>query len=147
MILQVNPATCADCKVKLDVTGLSDYSGFVPEPLEIDSSFRKIIERRSIQAQIENAYYTEKQDSLITKGNNRRFFGQPDKIYKLDDFVRFPTMEDVFIEYVVEVILKKKSDQYEIRAMNFKERFAFNGKPLILLDGIPIFDDKPGDEL
>jgi hypothetical protein len=140
LIVQIAPTSCPDCKIKLDAMGLEDYSGFKPSELEIDSSYRKLIERRSILSQIENAYYSQKQDSIIDKSPNFRFYGKPDKAYKLDDFVRFPTMQDVLIEYVQEVILKKKIDRYEIKAMDIRKRLAFSQDPLILIDGIPIFD-------
>ncbi|MEO7992351.1 MAG: hypothetical protein ABI663_22565 [Chryseolinea sp.] len=140
VILQVAPATCPDCQIKLDGNGLNDYKNFVPAPLEIDSSFQKIIEQRSVFAQIENAYYLQKQDSIVDTPETVRFYGQPDKTYLLDDYVRFPTMEDILIEYVLEIILKKKGDQFEIRVMNLRKREAFSEDPLILLDGIPVFD-------
>jgi hypothetical protein len=140
VIVQIAPTSCPDCKIKLDAMGLEEYSTFKPSELEIDSSYRKLIEKRSILTQIENAYYVQKQDSIIDKSPNFRFYGKPDKAYKLDDFVRFPTMQDVLIEYVQEVILKKKIDQYEIKAMDVRKRSAFSQDPLILIDGIPIFD-------
>jgi hypothetical protein len=139
LVFTLNPATCAECKVNMEMDGLKDYSEFIPGDLTVDSTLRKVIERRSVQSQIENAYYLEKQDSIASIAREP-FYGRPDKAYLLDDFVRFPTMEDIFIEYVVEAILRKKGDQFELKAMNFITRTAFEGDPLILLDGVPMFN-------
>ncbi len=139
LVFTVNNKSCPDCKVTMDRGALDDYSIFKVPQLHIDSTFKKLIERRSVLSQIENAYYVQKQDS-ITGHSGERFYGKPDKSYRLDDYVRFPTMEDVFIEYITEIITRKSGDQHEIRAMNFVTRQAFTEEPLVLLDGVPLFD-------
>ncbi|HWA34613.1 MAG TPA: carboxypeptidase-like regulatory domain-containing protein [Cyclobacteriaceae bacterium] len=139
LVFTLNTKSCPDCKVTMDHSGLWDYKSFTPSPLTIDSAFKKLIERRSILTQIENAYYVQKQDS-VTGNTQERFYGKPDKAYMLDDYVRFPTMEDVFIEYVTEILVKKSGDQHDIKAMNFVTRQSFTEDPLILLDGVPLFD-------
>ncbi len=141
VIIQTDSRTCPDCKVTVDHFGLEDYSTFKPRELDIDSTFRKLIEQRSLVAQIENAYYEQKQDSIIDPPMAVRFYGKPDNTYRLDDYVRFPSMEDIFIEYVFEVILKKKNSGYEIKVMDLRKRQHFETGPLILIDGIPIFDN------
>lgn len=140
IIIQVDSATCPSCKIISDDSGLEDYSIFKPKELVIDSTFKKLIEQRSFITQIENAYYDQKQDSILDKPNETRFYGKPDETYRLDDYVRFPTMQDVLIEYASEIILRKKGGQFEIRVVNRRKREAFEKDPLILIDGIPIFD-------
>ena len=139
LIFSTDPGKCLGCSIKVDQDELRDLADFAPTDLVVDSALRKVIERRSILAQIENAYYVQKQDSIIP-GMTEPFYGKADKIYNLDDFVRFPSMEDIFIEYLVEVILKKKNDKYDLKVMNFVTRQAFEGEPLILLDGVPLFN-------
>jgi hypothetical protein len=142
LILQVNPETCRNCKVSLDSEGSDDYSTFKPETLMIDSSLKSIIERRSIQSQIENAYHIQKKDSTNKKQSTLRFYGNPDKIYRLADYVRFSTMEDIFIEYIFEVILRKENNSFNVKVMNLRKYERFVEDPLILIDGIPIFDQQ-----
>lgn len=139
LIFSTDPGKCRGCLVTVDQDELSNLADFAPVDLVVDSALRKVIERRSILAQIENAYYVQKQDSILP-GTTEPFYGKADKSYNLDDFVRFPSMEDIFIEYLVEVILKKKNDKYDVKAMNFVTRQAFEGEPLILLDGVPLFN-------
>jgi hypothetical protein len=77
LVFTLNPATCAECKVNMEMDGLKDYSEFIPGDLTVDSTLRKVIERRSVQSQIENAYYLEKQDSIASIAREP-FYGRPD---------------------------------------------------------------------
>jgi hypothetical protein len=142
VILQVNPETCLNCKASFDPEGLNDYSIFKSEELVMDSSLRSMIERRSLQSQIENAYYIQKKDSIVSKQQTSRFYGKPDKVYRLADYIRFATMEDIFIEYIAEVILKKGKNNFKVKVMNIRKHEPFAEDPLILIDGIPLFDNQ-----
>ncbi len=142
VVLQVNPETCPNCKISLEPEGLDSYTTFKPEVLEINPSSRSIIEKRSIWSQIENAYYIQKKDSINKKQITSRFYGKPDKVYRLDDYVRFSTMEDIFIEYILEVIAIKEKKGFKVRVMNLRKYERFVESPLILIDGIPVFDQQ-----
>lgn len=142
VILQVNPETCLNCKVFLDHEYLDDYTIFKPEELGMDFFSVSIIERRSIQSQIENAYYIQKKDSIKYMRPRSKFYGVPDKVYRLANYVRFPTMEDIFIEYILEVILSKENDNFKVKVMNLRKYEAFAETPLLLIDGVPIFDQQ-----
>jgi hypothetical protein len=76
-------------------------------------------------------YYDEAVDST-------GFFGKPDKIYKLDDYTRFTTMEEVLREYIREVFVVRKEKRYHIEVIS--DRGFLEGDPLVMLDGIPIFN-------
>jgi hypothetical protein len=119
---------------------LDDYGYFSPPPLVIDTSFRKTIERRNLYSQIENAYYEVKKDSIAVSSHAKPFFGKPDKIYMLDEYARFATMEDVFREYIPEIVVKKKNEKFELQLVSSLSSIRLTGAPLILLDGIPVHD-------
>ncbi|MGB8190716.1 MAG: hypothetical protein WCF67_02300, partial [Chitinophagaceae bacterium] len=68
------------------------------------------------------------------------FFGKPDIRYYLDDFTRFPTMEEVMREFVDAVRIKKERDGFKYEVMNMPAKLFFNADPLVLLDGVPLFD-------
>lgn len=69
-----------------------------------------------------------------------RFYGMPDKTYLLDNYTRFPTMEEVFREFVFEVRARKNEAGYRLSVLNVPFRTYFEENPLVLLDGIPIKD-------
>ncbi|MCF0057480.1 hypothetical protein [Dyadobacter sp. CY356] len=69
------------------------------------------------------------------------FFGTPDEKYFLDDFTRFPTMEEVMREYVRGVMVRRRQKEFHFRMVDkFFPQILFNTDPLILLDGIPVFN-------
>jgi hypothetical protein len=69
------------------------------------------------------------------------FFGVPDEKYFLDDFTRFPTMEEVLREYVRGVIVRKRQKEFHFRMIDkLLPNTFYTTDPLVLLDGIPIFN-------
>jgi hypothetical protein len=68
------------------------------------------------------------------------FYGYPDKTYILDDYTRFPTMEEVLREFVFEAKSRKSSDNYRLFVLNLPYRIYFDDEPLVLLDGVPVND-------
>jgi len=139
-IIQLAPESKNKYQIKLNSEFLNDYQAFTPTPIILDSSISVLIKERSIFGQLENVYYSIKQDSAIANATEDRFYGIPDKIYSLDKYVRFPSLDDVFIEYIPEISLRKNGEQFNIKVVNYKTGTVFNEDPLILLDGIPIFD-------
>lgn len=118
-----------------------EYKIFKPRPLSIDTSMRKRIEQRNLYSQVENAYFITKHDSILNM-SQEPFFGKPDKVYRLDDYTRFPTMEDIFREYMYEVFVSKRDGKFLLRLVNSttKNGARFLNTPLLLMDGLPIFD-------
>jgi hypothetical protein len=106
--------------LKIDNPFLDDYSKFRPGPLAIDASLWKIVDERSVFTQIENAYYQGEKDVVVPKTPGS-FYNTPDKVYRLDDFTRFPTMEDVFREYVPEVITKKSKANFSLHIVKIDD--------------------------
>jgi hypothetical protein len=66
------------------------------------------------------------------------FYGKPFKTYKLDDFTRFTTMEEDLREYVSEDNIINSRGKFHIKVLN--ERGFLDSDPLVLIDGIPIFN-------
>lgn len=107
-----------------------------------DSTLSQSFLRRSINMQLSNSFtpksylvpeYQEK-DSL-------GFYGTPNERYLLDDYTRFPTVEEVMREYVTGVSVRQRKGKFYFRVAD-KLRIStfFNDDPLLLLDGIPVFD-------
>ena len=81
-----------------------------------------------------------KDTAVISVTQKERFFATPTIIYRLDDFARFPTMEDVFREIVPEVVVKLKDGKFSLSMRNNITAERFYNSPLMLIDGIPILD-------
>jgi hypothetical protein len=129
-----------EIELQVDNCFLGDYGLFVPDKLQIDSGLVEVLKKRSLSVQVENAFYAVKKDSVLNTRDRSRFFIAANKIYRLDDFTRFPTMEDVFREIVPEVVVKMREGKFSVVMMNSASGYRFENAPLVLIDGIPIDD-------
>jgi len=67
------------------------------------------------------------------------YYGKPSAVYKLDDFVRFTTMEEDLREYVKEDNIINSRGKFHIKVLT--ERGFLDGEdPMVMVDGIPIFN-------
>jgi hypothetical protein len=139
LMFQVQDDDINNYSLKIDDPFLNDYSKFKPLPLSIDTSLQSIIDERNIYTQIENAYYAAKKDS-IPLAPYASFYNLPDKIYKLDDFTRFPSMEDIFREYIPEVVVRRSKDTFVLQAVSPGVGDLPSREPLMLIDGVPILN-------
>ncbi len=72
------------------------------------------------------------------QADSSAFYGKPDAIYKLDDYVRFTTMEEDLREYVKQDNIVRSKGNFHIKVLT--ERGFLDGDPLVLLDGVPVFN-------
>lgn len=64
----------------------------------------------------------------------------PSRSYRLDEYVRFQTVEQTFIEFIMGVLIRKIGNQPRF-CVRKEEKQGFNdGNTLVLLDGIPLAD-------
>ena len=139
MIFQVENDDISNYTLKINDPFLGDYSEFKPAPLSIDTELQAIIDERNIYIQVENAYHTAKKDS-VPVASFTSFYNPPDKIYRLDDFTRFPTMEDIFREYILEAVVKRRGSTFILQVVSPHFGDPPPKEPLILIDGVPILN-------
>ncbi len=113
------------------------YPPFVENTIKYDSLRIANVIERSINNQIENAYYLSQSDSLNAK-TIPQFAGF--KTYRLDDYTRFPTIRDTFIEYILEVGVSKNESDYNFYMKTTDSPFekAPDFQLLLFLDGVPV---------
>jgi len=109
---------------------------FESTPL-LHSSMKNDIEQRSIALQIQNAYFDDKKDSILANPDTKSFYDPLKKVYKLDDYERFPTLAETIIEIPNEIYFTKKDGQYKIYLRD-RENFTTTevyGTSLVLFNG------------
>lgn len=95
--------------------------------------------KRSINMQTHNSYFPAKKAE--PQPDSIAFYGRPDFSYYLDDYTRFPTMEEVLSEYVPTVMIRLRRGKYYTRVVETGvHKQLFTEDPLLLMDGIPVFD-------
>ncbi|MDH5604996.1 MAG: hypothetical protein OEY51_13695, partial [Cyclobacteriaceae bacterium] len=96
---------------------------------------QEIIEK-SVRVQIENAYRNQLIDSLKPANQWHEQFKPYDSYYILDDYNRFPTVRDHFVEYILGARVRK--EKFIINHRYYYNNF--NEPHLIMVDGVPVRD-------
>jgi hypothetical protein len=141
--LVVQPAQLKDSGYRIDITSpFSDkYSSTPIRTLVVSKTQENMLLTRSIGNQVENTYNIDKKRRYImTDPDTTSFYGKPDRLYYLEDYTRFQTMEEVMREFVEDVRVRKDGDHFTFKVRNRLFGTYFEDNPLILLDGIPISD-------
>lgn len=119
----------------------SDQFASLPVPtFFLPSKYEEKLLQRSIAMQAHNIYQKNKESHSSIPIDSVPFYGKADEIYYLDDFTRFPLMEEVMREYVHGVTVRKRKDKFSFRVIDKLNKNIFDGDPMILLNGLPIFD-------
>jgi hypothetical protein len=110
--------------------------------LKLSKSDNTSILNRSVNMQVQNVYHTDSLKKFLNQVQlNTKFYrNTSDKNYKLDQYVRFPTLEEVLREYVPEVVVKKRESNFSLGIYNVQDKIYLDNTPLVLLDGVPIKD-------
>jgi hypothetical protein len=139
----VQPALLKDSTYRVDISNpYSDkFSTTSFKTLILSKNQANELLNRSISNQVENTYGMDKKRRYIKNYlDTNSFYGRPDRIYNLDDFTRFQTMEEVLREYVEDVRVRKEGNKFILKVRNRLFGTYFEEDPLILLDGIPVGD-------
>jgi hypothetical protein len=125
-------------KIILDEPFLKEFAGH-SSPFAIRPDFEKEIADRSVGMQIEDIFRKDTLDRDLMN-DTTAFYGTADETYYLDDFTRFPVMEEVMREYVPGVWVRKRKDGFYFKVLDNVNKSVFQEDPLVLLDGVPVFD-------
>lgn len=138
IIVQTN--SLVDSTYRIDV--LSPFSEqFSKTPLpafNFKSSTAGTLQEHNLGTQVLNIYSGNKLKQYYEEEADSAFYVRPYKTYKLDDYTRFTTMEEVFREYVSEVNIVNRKGRFHIIVLSGTG--FLDGEPLVLLDGTPVFD-------
>lgn len=105
----------------------------------INSMLKDRIEERSIHSQIENAYSEIRQDTLISAEANYPFFYEENyDIFNLDDYTRFPSVKETFIEIIQYASIRKSGGKMSFSILPSNNLLNSPYPPLVLVDGIQI---------
>ena len=124
--------------IKIDI--LSPYAsepvGKLPELL-IDSVTLKSLLQSSVGMQAKKLFRIP---SLKSDTLNLSSLHKPYKTYKLDEYTRFNTLEEVIVEFVTNVKFQKIENARKLSVISQETGTYTLGNTLVLLDNIPVFD-------
>jgi hypothetical protein len=142
VVLQTDPRRDSTYRVELRNPYSTRYALSHPAPpLVLTKSLSAALTERHVQVQVAQAFAEPRQS--VFQGapqDSASFFGKPDERYLLDEYTRFKEMEDVMREYVPGVRVRKRRDGFHFVVFDRPGQTYFQNDPLVLLDGLPVFD-------
>jgi hypothetical protein len=139
IVLQTNPKIDSTYRVDLKSSYAENLGDFSLPEFELSKKWAGTIAERSLAMQLQHAFLSQNQTIAAPKPSVP-FYGKPDEQYLLDDFTRFPTMEEVMREYVKGVMVRRRKDEFHFLTLDRVNSSLFTQNPLVLLDGVRVFD-------
>ena len=139
-IVQVVGEDREQFKVIIESGRLNALSRRTASVLELDPEIKNWLEERSVQVQIQNAYFNEENIVLTGEAPVERFYKDIGRGYELDEYTRFPTMRETFIEVIKVARIRKREgkDVFEVFDPDHPYKIGpfSNLDPLLLVDGV-----------
>lgn len=143
VIFQIQEQNPENFKITIDTNHFSkniiDQLTF--NPINLDPNIKDWLNQKSINNQVENAFYTEKLDSISATTFKELFYHPNAKTYNLDDFNRFKTIKETFIEIIYASSITKSGDNYKFSVHDYDNPILQNtvtSDPLVIVDGLLI---------
>jgi hypothetical protein len=141
LIAQTNPADDSLSKIEIANPFFEGYSNNKLPPFKLTEIYKNTILDQSISMQVQNIWLAEKLaafDNSVT--DTSAFFRKPSQTYLLDKFTRFTTLEEVLREYIQLTSVRIRKGVFHLQVADERRSQFFEGEPLVLLDGVPMFD-------
>jgi hypothetical protein len=141
--IQTNPQVDSLYRIEISNPFAQDFSPEAFPHFSLAGNLHHSLLNKSISMQVQNAFAEEKRNRFHSpKVDSTVFYFSPDRKYLLDDFTRFPTVEEVVREYVPEVAVRKRKGKLHFLVFDKRNDLFFETDPLVLLDGLPVFDNQ-----
>jgi len=138
VVAQTNANVDSTLKVELkdEVARMPEKT--LPE-FSLSAGIKNQLVQRNLAMQLQHAF--DRQNPTLTQSiDSLPFYGKAHETYRLDDFTRFPTMEEVMREYIRNVMVRKKNGKFKFIIFDPATRTFLDDNPLVMLDGVPVFN-------
>lgn len=144
IIVQTNPTQDSTYRIEITSPFADTYTNDRPlTPFQLPKADSGVLGDKDLALQVLNRYGGEKLKKfhLPAIADTTPFYYRPDFSYMLDDYTRFTTMEEVMREYVTLMLVQRREGHYHLPLFELPYNQFFDQDPLILLDGVPVFND------
>ena len=128
------------CHLELVSPFLDLEPGVIPS-LTLSPEYSEALELRGVAMQLERNFNTDTLYSFLPAKQHLVLDSRACKSYILDDYTRFPLMEDVFIEFIPELRVRTVNGKRELQVLTAGQK-GHQGAALVLLDGVPVLDQE-----
>lgn len=140
LILQTDLAKDSIHKIVIDNPFSTAFANLRMKTLMLEPLSKRGLSLRSIAMQVQDVFYEDQFLPEAKQADSSAFYGKADETYFLDNFTRFPVMEEIMREYVPGVWVRKRKEGFYLMVLDKTNDKVFQGDPLMLMDGVPIFD-------
>jgi hypothetical protein len=141
IVIQPLSADITGYYVELSQPFSSSFSKFKSAGFYLDSSKIDEINKVIIGMQVNNIYQPFRQKAADeSKIAMPDFYGKPENTIKMDDYIELTSLREVVKEIIPNVYTLKQGGKYDFKLINKFRGQPFENKPLILVDGVPVFD-------
>jgi hypothetical protein len=127
-------------QIALDEKKITNASKHKSAILRLDPAIKSWLQERSIQIQIQNAYFKEEKTKASQGKPAAPFYGDLGAEFLLDDYTRFPTLKETFVEIIRWARLRKKEGKEIFEVFDPQDPYKVGPystlSPLVLVDGI-----------
>ena len=137
--LAVAATTLSDNKNRVIIQSpFATHSEIELPAFRMNPQWEEQLQLRNVGLQVLYAYHADSMSRVDTTFTH--FQWKPDRLYILDEYTRFTTMEEVVIEFIPSLRFRR-FDNKRFLTIYFEDSRSFSlGNTLVLLDGIPITD-------
>jgi len=118
----------------------SSFSNIKIADFYIDSSKIEEINKAIVGAQVGNIYEPFTEKPAETKPVAPDFFGKPENSVKMSDYIELTSIREVVKEIIPNAYTQKQNGKFDLKLINKFRGQPFENKPLVLVDGIPVYD-------
>jgi hypothetical protein len=140
VVAQTNSESDSTLKVELDNEYAEAPAKILIPEFTLSEKWQKQLIQRNLAMQIQHSFDKKDHYGKVIGIDSLPFYGLPNEGYRLDDFTRFPTMEEVFREYIRGIMVRKKKDRFHFLTLDRATNALFKDNPLVMIDGVPIFN-------
>ncbi|MFM9076415.1 MAG: hypothetical protein ACKORJ_12750 [Bacteroidota bacterium] len=142
VIIQPDLARDSLLRLRMDDPFSTMSSQWKPRPAMTYGTMAAGLVERNVAMQVQDVFHEDETYFNYPAGvlDSIPFYGKATESYDLDDYVRFPEMEEIMREFVKGVWVRKKRDRFRLVVTDGLRNIAFSENPLTLLDGVPIPD-------
>lgn len=142
IIVQTDYSRDSVYRIEMDNPFSGEYSHSRTQALFLQPGWRDYLKVSGLGMQIQHVYSGDKLNRLVEMVRDTApFYRKPHFSYELDDYKRFSSMTDVIMEYVLPATIRRRDGASRVEIINAHDRSIFSN-PLLLLDGVPVFDSE-----
>jgi len=121
---------------------LLDGGSFQAGPLYIDTTEVKELNKAIISMQVSDIYdpFLQKRSAGLKSNGRPDFYGEPDNTILMSDYIELTTLREVFKEIVPGASTVTRNNKSNLKLLNLHPDASFTASPLVIVDGVPIYD-------